>query len=158
MARATKVPSAELPSITQLGRVLGTTARREAAIDLIGSGQPPPADEEERRARASQQIRLNTADRLLFDRLNALRSLVGTMPAKTLSDCVVQINVAAHWIMRMTCNDLDPSEISEHCDNLERIIVSVLPVLAAAAGLDLVEFALDEVTDLHEARFPELAI
>lgn len=157
MARATKVSSAELPSITELGRILGTTARREAAIDLIGSGQPLPANEEERRARASQQIRLNTADRLLFDQLDALRSLVGTMPAKTLSDCVVQINVAAHWIMRMTCNDLDPAEMNARCENLERIMVSVLPVLAAAAGLDLVQFAFDEVADLHEARFPELA-
>lgn len=114
MARATKVPSAELPSITELRRMLGMTARREATIDLIGNGQLPPENEEERRARASQQIRLNIADRLLFSRLDALRSLVATMPAQTLSDCVVQINVTAHWIMRMTCCDLDPSDIKEH--------------------------------------------
>lgn len=158
MTRQAKVPPAhDLPPITELGRILGTIARREAAIDLVGSGQPSPANEEERRARASQQIRLNIADRLLFDRLTALRSVVGTLPAQTLSDCVVQINVAAHWIMRMTCNDLDPSDIKECSDNLERIVISVLPVMAAAAGMDLVEFALNEVTDLHEGRFSEMA-
>lgn len=158
MARTPKPSPAVLPSITQLGLILGGIAQREAAIDLMPLGRGEPVGEDDRCARAVEQLRRNTADRLLFDQLGALRSLIGTMPAMTLSDCVVQINVASHWLFRLTCNDLEPPEVRDVCDNLERIMISVLPVIAAAAGLDLVEFALDEVAILHEARFPELSL
>lgn len=160
MARTPKTPAgtpAVLPSITELGRILGAIAQREAAIDLMPLGCGKPVDEEERRARAVEQLQRNTADRLLFDQLGSLRSLIGTMPAATLSDCVVQINVASHWIMRLTCCDIEPDEVKELSGNIERIMISVLPLMAATAGLDPVEYALDEVVILHEARFPELA-
>ena len=87
----------------------------------------------------------------------ALRDVVSTLPARDLADCAMQVNVAGHMIMRLTCNDLEKPELDELADAIERIMVSVLPVMAAAAGLDLAEFALDEVANLHEGRFPELA-
>ena len=158
MARAPKPPpEAALPSITELGRMLAMIARREAAIDLMPNGKGEPADEEERRARRHEELRRKTADMLLFRQLDALRDVIGTLPAKDLADCVVQINVAGHLIMKITCNDLEKPELDELADAIDRIMVSVLPVMAAAAGLDLVEYALDEVANLHEARFPELA-
>ena len=158
MARAPKPqPEAALPSITELGRMLGTIARREAAIDLLPVGRGEPKNEEERRERRSEELRLKTADALLFRRLDALRDVVATLPARDLADCVVQVNVAGHMIMKITCNDLEKPELDELADAIERIMVSVLPVMAAAAGLDLAEFALDEVANLHEGRFPELA-
>ena len=158
MARAPKPrPETALPSITELGRMLAAVTRREAAIDLLPVGRGEPANEEERRARLRDELTNKTADSLLFRRLNALRDLISTLPAKDLADCVVQINVAGHMIMKITCNDLDKSELEELADAIERIMVSVLPVMAAAAGLGLVEYALDEVANLHEARFPELA-
>ena len=147
-----------LPSITELGLMLAEIAKREASIDLITIGRGKPANEEQRQEWAMFDRDLRTADSLLFARLDALRGLVSTLPAQNLSDCVVQINVASHMVMKITGNDLDKPELDELSDAVERIMVSVLPVLAAAAGLDLVEFALDEVTNLHEARFPELAI
>ncbi len=132
MARAPKPqPEAALPSITELGRMLATIARREAAIDLMPVGRGEPADEEERRARVREELRQKTADILLFRRLDALRDVVSTLPAKSLSDCVVQINVAGYLIMKITCNDLEKPELDELADAIERIMVSVLPVMAA---------------------------
>ena len=158
MARAPKTrPHAALPSITELGRILGAIAQREAAIDLIPVGEGEPANEEERRERWSENLRQKTADILLFRRIDALREIISTLPAKDLADCVVQVNVASHLIMNVTCNELEKPEIDELAEAVERILVSVLPVMAAAAGLDLVEYSLDEVVMLREGRFPELA-
>lgn len=147
-----------LPSITELGLMLAVIAKREAGIDLVNVGRGKPANKEQRREWAIADRDQKTADRLLFTRLDALRELVSTLPAQTLTDCVVQINVASHMVMKITGNDLDKTELDQLSDAVERIMVSVLPVLAAAAGLDLVQFAFDEVADLHEARFPELAV
>ena len=158
MARASKTrPQAAIPSITELGRILGAIAQREAAIDLMPVGEGEPANEEERRERWSEEQRRTTADSLLFRRLDALREMISTLPAKDLADCVVQINVASHLIMKVTCNELKKPDIDELAEAVERIMVSVLPVMAAAAGLDLAEYSLDEVANLHEGRFPELA-
>lgn len=156
MTRAQKLPPVPcvLPSITELGRMLGTTSRREASVNGLRDALGKPASEEERRERASKSLRLDTADQLLFHRIDGLRDLISTMPAETLSDCVVQINIAGHLIMKVTCNDLEKPELDQLSDAIERIMISVLPVLAAAAGLDLTEFAFDELTMLHEGRFP----
>ncbi len=160
MTRAQKLPPVPcvLPSITELGRMLGTTSRREASVNGLRDARGKPASEEQRREIASENMLLDTADRLLFRRIDALRDLVSTMPAETLSDCVVQINIAGHFVMKMTCNDLEKPELDHLSNAIERIMVSVLPVLAAAAQLDLAEFALDEITMLHEGRFPALAV
>ena len=159
MTRAQKLPPVPcvLPSIIELGRMLGAVVRQEARVDELRDALGRPASEEERRERASKSLRLDTADRLLFHRIDGLRDLISTMPAETLSDCVVQINIACHLIMKVTCNDLEKPELDELSDAIERITISVLPVLAAASGLDLAEFALDEITNLHEGRFPAVA-
>ncbi len=159
MTRAQKLPPVPcvLPSITELGRMLGVITQREAAIHFVNVGRGEHVNEEQRRDWASDDRRLMTADRLLFCRMDALRELISTLPAVTLSDCVVQINVAGHLIMKVTCNDLEKPELDELSDAVERIMISVLPVLAAAAGLDQVEFGLDEVANLHEGRFPAAA-
>ena len=159
MARAQKPqPEAALPSITELGRMLATIAGRELAIDLFPVGQREPANEEERCAQSRDKVRKKTAYSLLFRRLDALRSVVSTLPAKDLADCVVQINVAGHMIMTISNNDMERPEIDELADAIERIMVSVLPVLAAAAGLDQVEYGLSEIVNMHEACFPQLAL
>ena len=146
--------SAGLPSITEVGRIHGAITRREATIDLVSHGRGEPKNEEQRRDWAVQDRLLMTADRLLFDQMDALRKLIATMPAKSLSDAVVQINVAGIMIMKLTTNDCDKDEQDELSDDIERIMISVIGVLAEAAGLDMVEYAFDELAILHDGRFP----
>lgn len=90
MARASKTNvrtadngSAGLPSITEVGRIHGAITRREATIDLVSHGRGEPKNEEQRRDWAVQDRLLMTADRLLFDQMDALRKLIATMPAMT---------------------------------------------------------------------------
>ena len=160
MARASKtiVQTAgnvsALPSITELGRIHGAITRREATIDLVSHGRGEPKNEQQRRDWAVQDRLLMTADRLLFDQMESLRKLISTMPAKSLSDAAVQINVAGLMIMKLTTNDCEKAERDELSDDIERIMISVIGVLAEAAGLDMVEYAFDELATLHDGRFP----
>jgi len=157
MAQTAKATSADLPSITELGRILGAITRRESAIDLVVVDRDPPRDEAERLEQSREDRRCHTVDKLLYRQMEALREIVTTMPAQSLPDCAVQISVASHLVSKLTNNDLEKAEIRDLADGIERILISVLPVLAVAAGLDLIEFAFDEVTALHEVKFPELA-
>lgn len=157
MARVARVAAtADLPSITELGRTLGAITRREAGIDLVTCGRPAPRDEAERLDRVQADRRRGTVDKLLYRQMEALREIIGTLPAQSLSDCAVQVGVASHIVSKLANNRIDSDEVNELADTVERILVSVMPVLAAAAGLDQIEFALNEVSDLHEARFPPL--
>lgn len=157
MARPAKAISADLPSITDLGRILGAITRRESAIDLVAVGRASPCNEAERLEQQKDDRRRYTVDKLLYRQMEALREVITTIPARSLSDCAVQIAVASHFVAKLTNNQLAEAEVHELADAVERILISVLPVLAVAAGLDLIEFAFNEVTDLHEVKFPELA-
>jgi len=158
MAPAPKALSShELPSITDLGRILGAITRRENQIDLVKVGRAKPANQQERRNFAVEDRLTMTADRLLFAQMDALRKIISTMPAKSLSDAVVQIYVAGFMVSTLATHDCEKDEREKITDDIERIMISVVGVLATAAGLDLVEFAFDELADLHEGRFPELS-
>lgn len=160
MARAPKPkpqPEAALPSITELGRMLGTIERRQSALDVLPDDRGRPESDEERRAAISKDLEVKTAAGLLYRRADALRDLIAAVPAQDLADCVVQINVAAHLLsMASACLHEQPAS-EELIMTLKRIMISVLPVMAATAGLDVVEYALDEVISMHEGRFPALA-
>ena len=156
MARLVKSTTADLPSLTELGRTLGAITRRGSRIDLASCGRTAPRDEAERLEQQKDDRRCSTADKLLYRQMEALREIIGTMPAQSLSDCAVQISVASHLVFKLTNNQTEKAEIADLADAIERILISVLPVLAVAAGLDLIEFAFDETTGLHEAHFPEI--
>ena len=68
----------------------------------------------------------------------------------------MQINVAGLMITKLTANDCDKDERDEISGDVERIMISVIGVLAEAAGLDMAEFAFDELATLHDGRFPEV--
>ena len=110
------------------------------------------AEVEHRRLRASPgRRRASDAATLevIGSRTEALRALITTLPADTVADAAVQIGVACSLASGLEGADwsdaAERDRLLEMHDAFYRITVSVLPVLAAAAGLDLAEMCWEDV-------------
>ena len=131
-----------LPPIIDLGRALASTDIEYDRLDhLMG-----------RRTVAEER-----AMDLLFTRRESLWQFISTMPAMTLADAAVQIGVACHFAGTVECSDWSSPDKLKHlgelADALERICLSVLPLVAAAAGLDLAEMDWADLDRLRASRF-----
>ena len=140
--RADAAFNSKLPQIIDLGFAL-------AAAEI--EGRRLRASGARRRSSDSAAIGVTTG------RAEALRALITTLPADTVADAAVQIGVACNLATTLARSDWTaPAErerISEMHEALYRITVSVLPVLAAAAGLDLAEMGWEDVDVLRADVF-----
>ena len=93
----------------------------------------------------------------LDDQEIALRGLVATMPAATLADAAAQLYVAMGVVEFMEDFKLSEGEIGAAVIKLRRMIRSILPVVAEAAGLSLDAIAGEGTAEQCAAEFPELA-
>ena len=75
------------------------------------------------------------------DQNTALRNLVAMMPAMTLADAAAQLYVALGVLEYMEDFDFPPASIAKWVTKLRRMLCSVLPVAAEAAGLEPVVLA-----------------
>ena len=131
----------QLPSITDLGRIQAALSRVHNRLDQSSlSGKGPP-----------DKHRDSGMD-LISWRQNALNDLIGTLPARTLADCAVQLAVANLFASGLEADDDDKR--STLAKAIERITVSIIKVVVEVGGLDAAEFDLEQFACLHEARFP----
>ena len=144
MAEHEHTPPNPLPSITALGMALALAQLDYRRLDERTAGRGRTCTEQ------------NTF-RLLVDREQALESLISVAPAASLADVAVQIGVASSYASILECSDWsDPStheRLHELHTALNRITLSTLSVVAAAAGLDLAAMAWDDVDALRASLF-----
>ncbi len=134
-------PVTHLPPIIDLGRAL---ARNDIEYDRLDALVGRRAADEDR------------AMSLLLARRESLWQLIGSMPAKTLADAAVQISVACHFAGSLECSDWSSPDTHQRLEELacgiERICLSVLPMVAEAAGLDLAEMDWTDFARLRVSR------
>jgi len=131
-----------LPPIIDLGRALATNDIEYDRLDaLVGR----------------RTVAEDSAMSLLLTRRDALWQLIATMPAMTLADAAVQIGVACHFAGALECSDWSKPDrlerLGDLTEALEHICLSVLPLVAEAAGLDLVEMDWTDLDHLRAKRF-----
>ena len=131
-----------LPSILALGLALTST--------------------EAEHARLEKTVAMDTTN-LLVDYLemlslreDALRNLISTLPATTLADAAVQLEVATTFACGLKVGDLAPDRsyrTRTEVAALERLIYSALPLVADAAGLDMKRMGWQECNSIRATRF-----
>jgi hypothetical protein len=144
----TPPPAAPLPSILDLCR------RRLALSNGLDRLEAARADTTNRAA----QISFETAETLSYDQQNALSDLMTTFPAVTIGDAAAQLCVAWLTVSTLENFDIPRTERDKLVLTLRRITLSVLPVVASAAGLDLAEIAEDYLVDSRAREFPDLGV
>ena len=133
-----------LPPILDLGRALASNDIEYCQLDRLTA------------ARSNTPIEDRTMS-LLLTRREALWQLIATVPAMTLADAAVQLGVACQFAMGLAGSDWSSPEtqrrFAELTGGLERICLSVLPIVAEAARLDLVEMDWASLDQLRASRF-----
>ena len=139
-----------LPSVTDLGR-------RLAALDIAFYR------EDENQARSKHDInsfqRTERAMDIIDDQRRALRDLIASMPAQTLADAAVQIECAAYIATNLHADQADQyaeERLGGLHQKLETICLSVLPIVAAEAGLDIEAMDWTDHCRLRAQRFQGL--
>jgi hypothetical protein len=144
MAEHAHTPPNPLPPILDLGRALASTEHDYRRLDDASAGRDLTTREVD-------------AQRLLAQREEALRSLISMAPATDLVDAAVQIGAAASIASTLADGDWTEAATHERLDEMHsavnRIMLSALPVIAAAAGLDLAAMAWDHVDELRAGVF-----
>ncbi|MGI4944850.1 MAG: hypothetical protein ACRYHQ_30555 [Janthinobacterium lividum] len=93
----------------------------------------------------------------LEDQREALQTLIATMPARTLGDTAVQIAIAFELANDLECNVHSADEVEGLATRLATLLLSVLPVIAAAAELNPGDMGWEaEVGYLYAGRFAGL--
>ena len=93
---------------------------------------------------------------MIYERIWAFRNLIVTMPARSLADAAVQINIAASIACRVgSAKSWTGDEIEAMGETLENIAYSILPIVADAAGLDARLMHWEGSIKLRSRRFPD---
>lgn len=90
---------------------------------------------------------------LLYDRDETLRDLLLTFRARTLGDAAAQLYAGFRVAEEMEV-DLPIEERRRCVIKIKRALLSVLPLVAEAAGLDLTEIQAERIADLAAGEFP----
>jgi hypothetical protein len=130
-----------LPSVADLGRHL-------AAVDLVYTRH-----EEETHKDPGDQIRQREALDLLYDRGEALRDLIATMPARTIQDAAVLVGIAWSLAANLDACEFTKDKTVQIAKKLERIAMTVLPVIAGAAAMDVATMDWTDALELAPHRF-----
>lgn len=93
---------------------------------------------------------------LIAEREKGLRAVIATLPAQSLADAAVQIGTAVTYASILECSEWCPEEREQLHDlhaALFRLTLSALPLIAEAAGLDLVDMFWAENAELRDRIF-----
>ncbi len=133
-----------LPPIVDLGRQI---AALQAAIDSHNV-ESCSTD----LSKAKQQANRRAMD-LLFERITALQDLICTMPAMTLADAAVQVSIANLLASGLEDDRRDVKATNHDAWRVERITLSIFPLIARAAGIDLTAMDMTQFAELRTNRF-----
>jgi hypothetical protein len=129
-----RLPAQPLPSILGLGRLAHSAS---LAIDVAHE-----ADDGKKR------------ERVLFDQGAALRDLLLTFRATNLSDAVTQLYVAFIAADDLLGFELPPEDRDRNATAVRRALLSAIPAIAEAAGLDLAEIGAEYIPEFATREFP----
>jgi hypothetical protein len=115
------------PSPADIGRHIAATEAAYDAFEALGASVE----------KGSEKVTASGAAEILIDRTDALRLLITTVPAKTLADVAAHCAEVAHIASQLAGNRYPERDVEQMADRIERMMYSALPVLAAAAGLDM---------------------
>ncbi len=130
---AAAVVALTAPSALDLGRQLAAVDLAHEAFDMANV-RHPGADGSRSLAHDYKQ----EATTILRTRAEALRNLITTVPAKTLADAAVLCNEIVVIADRLNAHDdPSPSQVNLAMERINRMALGMLPIVAAAAGLDM---------------------
>src|ERR1700722_4677825 len=138
---ATTVP--DFPSVFDLGRLVASVNRRMATY-----GKPDCPKNE-----------ADIGGRLCIDLWEHLHGIVAARRAETLADVVVQLVTAfivTDWMDAI--EDMPKCEVEQHVHMLRRIMLSALPIVSAAAKVDLAELDADYLLEFTDREFPPVTM
>ncbi len=149
---AASAAAALLPATTtmaaNLGRHLADTERAYSAFDQValkaGTLRNAPDGDD---ARA-----------ILDDRVEALRILISTTPAKSVQDAAVLISEALTIAGRLASSLFSKDEADALANRMERMLLAAMPFVAEAAGLDMVEMNWADRDVLRMARYAGMGV
>ncbi len=132
------------PSVFALGQHLAALERAHEAYDPVNLQRAASAVDEtqQRAARAIQE-----------DRMEALREMIASMPALTLKDAAVQVEAITVAASLLSCSTHTEAQVEAIADRIERMALSILPLIAAAADLDLEAMFWTDNLTLRAHRF-----
>jgi hypothetical protein len=130
-----------LPSIIDLGRYAGAVTLNATRL-YDHPGREGPDDGKGRD--------------LGSDREKAVTDLILTYRAKTLADAAAQLFVGFRVVCDLENDDPEPSDLKGDVCALRRMVLSVLPIVATARGIDLAELGGDYIAEFADHEFPAL--
>jgi hypothetical protein len=137
MSARTNAPAFQ--SIFELGRVAGAISRK-----VSDYGDEPGGTERESLV----------GSRLCFTLLEHLQGIIAGRRAETLADVTAQLVAAFSIVEDIDNENLSQEEVSHGAAALRRIVLGALPVVAAAAGVDLAELDAEQFIGLGDRDFP----
>jgi hypothetical protein len=138
--------AASCPSIESLGRHLADVERAYEAHDIVNLRRHTE-DHAEDLSSEGQAI--------LLERIDALRGLIATIPAATLADAAIQVAEISQISCRLWANTYTADEVAAMAGKIARMSYGILPIVAKAAGLDMV--AMDWAADNDNLRVHRFA-
>jgi hypothetical protein len=136
--------TADYPAILPLGMALAAVQRDWHRLDEASNAV----------TRSPQEM---TTAGLLEDQEAALQDLIAALPAATLQDAAVQMGVACSIIGRLDASDWSAKDMHAKLDamhaDLWRIVLSVFPLIIAAAGLDPKAMCWEDYASLRASMF-----
>lgn len=120
--------AATAPTIAVLAQHWTASRSCQDAFDAAWLKQP---------AGALPAARLNNSVDNLADRHAAIAFLIATLPPKSLSDVVATLAVACGYADDLLDSALTPCERRRLMGHVRRAVFGALPIVAAAAGIDL---------------------
>ena len=95
---------------------------------------------------------------ILDDRVESLRTLLTTIPAESIADAAVLLAECVTMAARLAGSAHNPRMAEQCADKLERMLMSALPHVAEAAGLDMAEMGWAEQDALRIARYAGVGV
>ena len=137
------------PSILDLGKQLAAVEIAHEAFDSGNMRLSLKVGDAEAARRSKQ--RGEAAWEVLEPRAEALRELIATMPALTIQDAAVQIALICTASGRLSASIHSRESSTAMADQIERMALGLLPLVARAAGLDLeaMNWASNEYLRVH---------
>jgi hypothetical protein len=138
----TMIDTPRLPKVSDIGALIREADAEHVKFDHAMFCAPK-----------RDSLETTLGESLMSDRLDALRRLALTIPAVSLADAIVQLEVAFGIVDVLESTDFPEAERMERLIRVRRALASVLPVIAAAARVDLVDVS-REISGLCASQFP----
>ena len=141
---ASKIPTSA-PTVAALGAHLADVER---ALEAYGVDYFPE--------NGPDAISAQYAREILYERADGLRLVIGTMQAATMADAAIQIALIPYHSERISSLNGAASEAAGTV--IDRMAYPVLPIVAAAANLDIHGMGWEDLERLRVSRFTGVGV